>query len=200
MSKLFYIDDFLPTDQFQALKQRILSRFVRGNGQRLEYGSDVPIRIESHHEDGNWREGVDLLGKECTPAIEKMMISLEERGVSELCNWSVWFQYITNGMSIPMHRDARLRKSTQEHTYSAILYCSDWEPGWGGEFYYGDPIWDDTSATNKPVSDLKVTGVIEPRPNRMLVWSRDIWHAVYHVTYDNPNYKRAFLGTGWSSI
>ena len=196
---LYYVDDFLPSDQYQLLKQRIDRRFVRGNGRVFEHGSDEPIRIESHHPDGNWQEGVNLLGKECTPAIEKMIASLEEHGARELCNWSVWFQYIIDGMSIPMHRDAPLRKSTLAHTYSAILYCSDWEPGWGGEFYHGDPIWADPGA-KKPVSDLKVTGIIEPLPNRMVVWSRDIWHAVYPVTYNNPDYKRTFLGTGWSSI
>ena len=204
MSKLFYIDDFLPEDQFQALRQRIDRRFVRGNGQKLQHGNDVPVRIESHHSDGNWQEGVDLLGHECKPAIEKMITSLEEHGARELCNWSVWFQYTTNGMSIPEHRDAALRKSKQQHTYSAILYCSDWQPGWGGEFYYGDPVWDDLDPNKaqhgQSVTRLDVKGVIEPLPNRMLVWSRDIWHAVYPVTYDNPGYKRSFLGTGWSSI
>jgi hypothetical protein len=201
MSKLFYIDDFLPTDQFQALKQRIDRRFVRGNGSAFEHGSDFPVRIESHHADGNWQEGVNLLGQECTPAIKKMITSLEERGARELCNWSVWFQYIANGMRIPIHRDAPLRKSTLEHTYSAILYCSDWEPGWGGEFYHGKPVWEVDLVTQKQsVKELTVTGIIEPRPNRMIVWSRDIWHAVYPVTYDNPGYKRTFLGTGWSSI
>lgn len=201
MSKLFYIDDFLPTDQFQALKQRILSRFVRGNGQKFKHGSGDPIRIESHHEDGNWREGVNLLGQECTPAILKIITSLEDHGARDLCNWSVWFQYTTDGMHIPIHRDAPLRKSTLEHTYSAILYCSDWEPGWGGEFYHGEPVWEEPApGQRQTVKELTVTGVIQPIPNRMIVWSRDIWHAVYPVTYDNPDYKRAFLGTGWSSI
>lgn len=201
MSKLFYVDDFLPADQFQALKQRMDRRFVRGNGQVFQHGSDVPIRIESHHEDGNWQEGVDLLGQECRPAIEKMITSLEEHGARELCNWSVWFQYITDGMSIPIHRDSPLRKSTAEHTYSAILYCSDWQPGWGGEFYHGQPVWSDpVSSERQTVKELTVEGIINPLPNRMIVWSRDIWHAIYPVTCNNPGYKRTFLGTGWSSI
>ena len=50
-------------------------------------------------------------------------------------------------MTLPAHKDASLRKSNEEHTYTAILYTSDWQPGWGGEFIVGEPVWNpDVSA------------------------------------------------------
>ena len=44
------------------------------------------------------------------------------------------------------------------------------------------------------------THIIEPKPNRMTIWSREEWHGVQKVTNTDPNYMRAFFGTGWSSI
>ena len=45
-----------------------------------------------------------------------------------------------------------------------------------------------------------LTHVIEPKPNRMLIWSREEWHMVNALTVNDPNYVRSFFGTSWSSI
>ena len=203
---IHYIDDFLPQDQFDALAKRVKSG-LRGNISLLKENSDEPVRVTHHDHSGNWEEGCNFIGQECRPAIEKMIDVMEnELDIKELKNWSIWFQYLINSMTIPPHQDQGLRFSDQANTFTTILYTSPWEEGWGGEFIVGDPVYDNTSQVNggevyTRASGLKnLTHVIAPLPNRMLLWSREEWHGVQKVTNTDPNYMRAFFGTGWSSI
>tara|TARA_R110000850_G_scaffold106444_2_gene217821 strand:+ start:1306 stop:2019 length:714 start_codon:yes stop_codon:yes gene_type:complete len=202
---IYYIDDFLPQDQFDALAKRVKSGF-RGDMSGLVENSDEPLRVTHHHESGSITEACNFLGQECRPAIDKMIDVMEnDLGIQNLKNWSVWYQYIINTMTMPTHQDQALRDSDKANTFTSILYTSDWEPGWGGEFIVGEPVF---KAINVNASEVKMaatglknlTHVIEPKPNRMLIWSREEWHAVQQVTVDIPNFKRSFLGTGWSSI
>jgi hypothetical protein len=197
---IHYVDNFLPQDQFQALKNRITRRFVATDKKKFNKNSDEPVRLTYHDPTGNWLEGCNLLGKECIPAIEKIISTLQSLGIKELHNYSVWYQYIIDTMSIPVHQDQALRNSNQENTYTAILYMSDWESHYGGEFVVGDPIAPkDSEGRLVRVNELVEKQIIEPLPNRMLIWSRDVWHKVNTVTVNDPNYMRAFLGTGWST-
>jgi Rps23 Pro-64 3,4-dihydroxylase Tpa1-like proline 4-hydroxylase len=197
---IHYVDNFLPQDQFEALKKRVDKRFGTGRGHDLQPDTDEPCRVTWHDSSGDWEGSLNFFGHECRPAIEKMIMSLEQdMGAKDLKNWSVWFQYIISSMTLPAHKDASLRKSNEEHTYTAILYTSDWQPGWGGEFIVGEPVWNpDVSA--KAVGLKNLTHTIDPLPNRMLIWSRDEWHAVQKVTHPDPNFVRGFFATGWSSV
>jgi hypothetical protein len=202
---IHYIDDFLPQDQFEALANRVQGRFGTGNTSVLVEDSDEPVRITCHDHSGNWEESCNFIGQECRPAIEKMITVMEDLGIKNLKNWSIWFQYIINTMTLPAHQDQGLRKSDQTNTYTAVIYTSDWQPGMGGEFIVGEPIYEELEANVSMAmpgaSGLKnLTHVIDPIPNRMLIWSREEWHAVQKVTCDSPNYVRSFFGAGWSSI
>ena len=205
---IHYIDNFLPQDQFDALAKRVKSGF-RGDMSGLVENSDEPLRVTHHHESGSITEACNFLGQECRPAIDKMIDVMEnDLAIQNLKNWSVWYQYIINTMTIPTHRDGGLRKSNQANTYTAIVYTSDWQDGWGGEFIVGEPTY--TEEDYKMMREQKafprakglknLTHVIEPKPNRMLIWSREEWHAVQKVTNPDSDYVRSFFGSGWSSI
>lgn len=197
---IHYVDNFLPQDQFEALKNRVDSRFGTGRGNDLQPNTDEPCRVTWHDSSGDWEEALNFFGHECRPAIEKMIVSLEQdMGATDLKNWSVWFQYIISSMTLPAHKDANLRKSSEEHTYTAIIYTSDWQPGWGGEFIVGEPIWN-PEVSAKAIGLKNLTHTIDPIPNRMLIWSRDEWHAVQKVTHPDANFVRGFFATGWSSV
>jgi hypothetical protein len=198
---IHYVDNFLPEEQFQALKERVAARFVATDITKFEVNSDEPVRITYHDKEGNWREGCNLLGLECIPAVELILKEFDKIGVTELQNWSMWYQYIINTMTIPVHQDQNLRYSSKRHTYTAVIYTSEWEPGYGGEFVVGEPVYDNFSGNSLVRADgIIPTQIVEPLPNRMLIWSRDTWHAVNKVTVDDPSYKRSFFGSGWSSI
>ena len=201
---IHYVDNFLPQDQFEALASRVAKGF-RGDLSALQENGDEPVRVTHHDHSGDWGEGCNFLGQECRPAIEKMITTMEDLGIQELKNWSIWYQYIINTMTLPAHQDQGLRKSDQANTFTTVLYTSDWEPGMGGEFIVGEPVYEKAIVAGSEIytraTGLKnLTHVIEPLPNRMLIWSREEWHAVQKVTCDKPNYLRSFFGTGWSSI
>lgn len=51
---ILYVDDFLPQDQFQALKNRIIKRFVATDKKKFDRNSDEPVRFKMHrHSDGS---------------------------------------------------------------------------------------------------------------------------------------------------
>ena len=124
--------------------------------------------------------------------------TMQSLGVKELLNWSSWFQYSVDTMSLPVHRDQAVRKSLAKDTYSAVIYTSDWQPGYGGEFVVGKPVFDRPGGNVKSLTDF--SHIIEPKPNRLTIWSRDEWHMVNALTVNDPNYVRSFMGTSWSSV
>lgn len=197
---IYFEDNFLPEDQFIALRDRAIKRFTRSNGSNLKPGDD-PVRITYHDATGNWEEGCRLLGPETVVAAQKMIATLEKLNVENLKNWSVWFQYLGPDMDIPIHCDQALRYSTQANCYTCALYLSDWTKGSGGEWVSGSPVYEDLSYKGHACIDLvEPLTIIEPIPNRLLIWSRELWHKVNKVNTDDPNYKRIFFGTGWSSV
>jgi Rps23 Pro-64 3,4-dihydroxylase Tpa1-like proline 4-hydroxylase len=101
-------------------------------------------------------------------------------------------------MSLPVHRDQAVRKSEPKDTYTAVIYTSDWKPNWGGEFVVGSPVFDRPGGKVKSLTNF--THNIEPKPNRLTIWSREEWHMVNALTVNDPNYVRSFFGTSWSSI
>ena len=96
---IYYIDDFLPQDQFDALADRVKKGF-RGDKSLLVAEGEEPVRVTHHDHSGDWEEGCNFMGQECRPAIKKMIATMEGLGIKELKNWSLWYQYIINTMSI----------------------------------------------------------------------------------------------------
>ena len=115
---------------------------------------------------------------------------LIEQGVKELKNWSSWFQYSVDTMSLQPHRDQAVRKSLPKDTYTAVIYTSDWKPNWGGEFVVGSPVFNDEGLVES-LTDF--THSIEPKPNRMVIWSREEWHMVNALTVNDPNYVLSLI-------
>jgi Rps23 Pro-64 3,4-dihydroxylase Tpa1-like proline 4-hydroxylase len=146
---------------------------------------------------GDWLDSCIPNAPQCIPALKKMEETLINQGVQELKNWSSWFQYSVDTMSLPPHRDQAVRKSLPKDTYTAVIYTSDWKPNWGGEFVVGSPVFNDEGLVES-LTDF--THSIEPKPNRMVIWSREEWHMVNALTVNDPNYVRSFFGTSWSSI
>ena len=123
-------DNFLPQDEFLALKDRCERRFIAKDGWGTE-----PVRVTHHDAKGDWNEGCNFLGRECVSPTQKIITTMEELGIKDLDNWSIWFQYIINKMTVIPHRDGALRLSDQANTYTAIVYTSDWQDLLLGNLY-----------------------------------------------------------------
>ncbi len=199
---MIYIeDDFLTEEQFTALKNKVDSHYSPIEPRELfdnyDFKNEPDKYILPIARSGDWLDSCIPNAPQCIPALKKMEETLTNQGVQELQNWSSWFQYSVDTMSLPPHRDQAVRKSLPKDTYTCVIYTSDWKPNWGGEFVVGSPIFNDEGLVES-LTDF--THSIEPKPNRMVVWSREEWHMVNALTVNDPNYVRSFFGTSWSSI
>jgi hypothetical protein len=200
---IHYVDDFLPEDQFLALKKKVESKYepIEARELLVNYDSrNEPDKfiLQPIARSGNWMDSCIPNAIECIPALRKMEETMRSLGVVELKNWSTYFQYSVDTMSLPVHRDQAIRKSEPKDTYTAVIYTSDWKEGYGGEFVAGKPVFDRPGGNVKSLTDF--SHIIEPKPNRLTIWSRDEWHMVNALTVNDPNYVRSFMGTGWSSV
>ena len=199
---IYYEDDFLPDEQFIALKEKVESKYQPIEAKELFVDYDYKIEPDKFvlpiARTGNWLECCIPNSVECIPAMQKIESTMQGLGIQELKNWSMWFQYSVDTMSLPPHRDQAVRKSEPKDTYTAVIYTSDWQTGWGGEFVVGKPVFDGPEGKVKSLTDF--THIIEPKPNRMVIWSREEWHMVNKLTVNDPNYVRSFFGTSWSSV
>lgn len=198
---IYYEDNFLPEEQFLALKKKVESKYTPIEAKELFVNYDYRIEPDKFilpiARSGDWLDSCIPQAYECIPALQKMQDTMIRLGVQELQNWSSWFQYSVDTMRLPPHRDQAVRKSEPKDTYTAVIYTSDWQPGWGGEFVVGEPVFNNDGL----VEDLiNFTHTIEPKPNRLTIWSREEWHMVNKLTVNDPNYVRSFFGTSWSSI
>jgi len=199
---MIYIeDDFLTEEQFTALKNKVESHYSPIEPRELfdnyDFKNEPDKYILPIARSGDWLDSCIPNAPQCIPALKKMEETLINQGVQELKNWSSWFQYSVDTMSLPPHRDQAVRKSLPKDTYTAVIYTSDWKPNWGGEFVVGSPVFNDDGLVES-LTDF--THSIEPKPNRMVIWSREEWHMVNALTVNDPNYVRSFFGTSWSSI
>lgn len=199
---MIYIeDDFLTEEQFTALKNKVESHYSPIEPRELfdnyDFKNEPDKYILPIARSGDWLDSCIPNAPQCIPALKKMEETLINQGVKELKNWSSWFQYSVDTMSLPPHRDQAVRKSLPKDTYTAVIYTSDWKPNWGGEFVVGSPVFNSDGFVES-LTDF--THKIEPKPNRMVVWSREEWHMVNSLTVNDPNYVRSFFGTSWSSI
>jgi len=199
---MIYIeDDFLTEEQFTALKNKVDSHYSPIEPRELfdnyDFKNEPDKYILPIARSGDWLDSCIPNAPQCIPALKKMEETLINQGVQELKNWSSWFQYSVDTMSLPPHRDQAVRKSLPKDTYTCVIYTSDWKPNWGGEFVVGSPIFNDEGLVES-LTDF--THSIEPKPNRMVIWSREEWHMVNALTVNDPNYVRSFFGTSWSSV
>ena len=199
---MIYIeDDFLTEEQFTALKNKVDSHYSPIEPRELfdnyDFKNEPDKYILPIARSGDWLDSCIPNAPQCIPALKKMEETLINQGVQELKNWSSWFQYSVDTMSLPPHRDQAVRKSLPKDTYTAVIYTSDWKPNWGGEFVVGSPVFNDQGFVE---SLIDFTHKIEPKPNRMVIWSREEWHMVNALTVNDPNYVRSFFGTSWSSV
>lgn len=199
---MIYIeDDFLTEEQFTALKNKVDSHYSPIEPRELfdnyDFKNEPDKYILPIARSGDWLDSCIPNAPQCIPALKKMEETLINQGVQELKNWSSWFQYSVDTMSLPPHRDQAVRKSLPKDTYTCVIYTSDWKPNWGGEFVVGTPIFNDEGLVES-LTDF--THSIEPKPNRMVIWSREEWHMVNALTVNDSNYVRSFFGTSWSSV
>jgi len=181
-------DNFLSADAFQELNTRILNRFDASlkehlikSGKKFFPRQAIMSRIEPVEDEDYTRTHI-LLG---TPAITAVK-SVQQYMINELQiknpkPRSIWFQYTNSKHRVAKHLDDPVRSSSSEKSFTSLLYAhAHWEDTWGGELVIEDQSY-------------------LPKPNRLVVYSREHLHGVEPILNENNDYYRMFLGTSWSS-
>ena len=160
-------DNFLSSDAFQELNTRILNRFdaslrehIIKSGRNFYPKQAIMSRIEPVEDEDYTRTHI-LLG---LPAISAT------KSVQEYMNpkpRSIWFQYTNSTHHVARHIDDPVRSSSSEKSFTTLLYAhAQWEDTWGGEIVIEDDSY-------------------LPKPNRLILYSRDNWHGVNPILNDN---------------
>ncbi len=160
------LKNFSSGDEIQEQKATFAKRIKSGV---------VPI-------DDDYTEIAALLGSKEVPAVIKHVKNFLIK-VMKLNNPKVygnWFQFMNQTQRIGKHFDApSVGGKPINQSFSSFLYMHDtWEDDWGGEICFNGKA------------------IILPKPNRLVVYSRDEEHWVNEFTGD---YKRMFLGLSWST-
>ena len=178
-----YFDDFLDQSTFTELNERMLKRFSNSLIQDSRFNTDsVAVRISNiNFLRGDIIGPQHFLGKVVMPILEqiKTFLPTEIGGINPQA-YSVWFQYMNKYQGVSKHFDGTVNNRPEKQSYSAFLYAhSEWEDDWGGELC---------------VNSAEVL----PKPNRLIVYSRDEEHWVNEVVHSNDEYQRMFFGSSWS--
>ena len=191
---IYVEDDFLPEKEFSALRNLIPKRYVKHREHLKSPDAYESIRLTWHDPRGDYKEGSKFLGDHSLPAIEKLIQTFQKLNIPAV-SYSLWYAYMFPGMRFAPHVDGELRQSNREHTYTCMYYTSDWQEGWGGELVFGEPVFE-----NGKMVRVTPDKIIEPKPNRQVIFSREYAHEVYRVSHPDSNYMRCALGSGWSSV
>jgi len=183
-----YQDNFLSSDAFQELNTCILNRFdatVKENiiTSERKYDPENPIRTRIEPvENEDYTRVQFLLGLpivSITKTVQEYMIN--ELNILNPKPHSIWIQYMNNTHSMGKHLDAKVRGRPLDKSFTTLLYSHmQWEDNWGGEIMIEDQSY-------------------LPKPNRLVVYTRDKIHAAKPILHTDNNYYRLFLGTSWSS-
>ena len=193
----WYKDNFLSDSLFKTFNKEILDRYEPRKewvdddiyGLHLSgenYKEDAPVRIkgEAYPEKNEYiHSAVKLRSKslpEIVRTIKKCMIE-DMQLVNPLARM-MWFQYHSNKHKVIQHYDNTLAGKSSKQSFTSLVYMHEtWEDTWGGELTF-----------------LNDKQSILPKPNRLLVYSRDEEHWVNEITHDLEDYKRMFLFTAWT--
>ena len=93
---IYYVDDFLPEDQFLDLKKKVEAKYEPIKPRELftnyDFRQEPDKFILPIARTGNWMDSC-VHAPECIPALQKMEDTMKSLNIKELMNWSSWFQY-----------------------------------------------------------------------------------------------------------
>ena len=192
----WYKDNFLSDSLFKSFNEDLLNRYeprekwvdddVYGlylSGEN--YKEDAPTRImgDAYPEENDYMHSAIKMKSKSLPeivrSIKKCMIE-ENQLINPLARM-MWFQYHSNKNKVIQHYDNTLAGSTNKKSFTSLLYMHDtWEDTWGGELTF--------------LNDKKP---ILPKPNRLMIYSREEEHWENEITHGLEDYQRMFLFTAW---
>ncbi len=193
-------DNFLSNDLFESLNKEMLNRFDPNEkwNDDPRYGKALsgdnfaevgPIRYLYPHEKYGAidSEYVNVAWYLRSPSLPQVTKNINERmnelNLTKPNVRSMWFQYQSKAQHVQEHTDPPLGGQTAEQSFTSILYMHDtWEENYKGEIVFS-----------------KDESTFLPKPNRLLIYSRDEAHRVNEITHDLEGYQRMLFFIGWGT-
>jgi Rps23 Pro-64 3,4-dihydroxylase Tpa1-like proline 4-hydroxylase len=196
-----YKDNFLSDELFNLFKEDMLNKYeprkewVTDNGEMRfgkylsgeNYKEDAPVRVMdlAYPEDGNYMYTAVKLGSKSLPEIARSIkqYMIECMNLINPLARQMWYQYHSKKHKIISHLDQAVKDKTSKQSFTSLLYMHDnWEDSWGGELTF-----------------LNDKQSILPKPNRLIIYSRDEEHWVNEITHDLDDYQRMLFFTAWGT-
>ena len=196
-----YKDNFLSDELFNLFKEDMLNKYeprkewVTDNGEMRfgkylsgeNYKEDAPVRVMdlTYPEDGNYMYTAVKLGSKSLPEIARSIkqYMIECMNLINPLARQMWYQYHSKKHKIISHLDQAVKDKTSKQSFTSLLYMHDnWEDSWGGELTF-----------------LNDKQSILPKPNRLIIYSRDEEHWVNEITHDLDDYQRMLFFTAWGT-
>jgi hypothetical protein len=194
-----YKDNFLSDEVFNLFKEDMLNKYEPrkewGNenpiyGKYLSgenYEEDAPVRVLAltNPEDGDYMYTAARLGSKSLPEIARSIkqYMIEDMNLINPLARQMWYQYHSNKHKVIQHWDPAVNGKTSKQSFTSLLYMHDtWEDDWGGELTF-----------------LNDKQSILPKPNRLVIYSRDEEHWVSEITHTLDDYQRMFFFTAWGT-
>jgi len=196
-----YKDNFLSDELFNLFKEDMLNKYeprkewVIDNGEMRfgkylsgeNYKEDAPVRVMdlAYPEDGNYMYTAVKLGSKSLPEIARSIkqYMIECMNLINPLARQMWYQYHSKKHKIISHLDQAVKDKTSKQSFTSLLYMHDnWEDSWGGELTF-----------------LNDKQSILPKPNRLIIYSRDEEHWVNEITHDLDDYQRMLFFTAWGT-
>lgn len=178
------IDNYLPTELFQALNAKMLKRFKPAPVPEWDVFNEWSMRLTAHSIYNNNTAWSKILLGPMIPEIVSRTINLlaNQYNCVNPQVWSTWYQYTGLAQNpMPKHRDKPIHSKKLEITFTSLLYAhNEWHDDWGGELCF-----DNTE--------------ILPKSNRLVIYSRDLEHWVNPIKHNNYDYQRMVFGMSWST-
>jgi len=195
-----YKDNFLSDEIFNLFQKDMFNKYEprkewkTDNGEMRfgkdlsgeNYKEDAPVRILdlTYPEDSDYMYTAVNLGSKSLPEIARSIkqYMIESIKLINPLARQMWYQYHSKKHKIIPHLDQAVNGKTSKQSFTSIIYMHDvWEDNWGGELVF----------LNKES--------ILPKPNRLVIYSRDEEHWVNEITHDLDDYQRMFLFTAWGT-
>ena len=183
----WYGDNILPKSLFDIFHKEMIKGFnpnIRFDDSTVSNDRQaIRIRAGAIPKD-DYMNVASILGSKSLPEV----ITTVKKYLTEDLNfvnpkaYGTWFQYMSNKQLVGKHFDnPNVNGKPTDQSFSAFLYMHQtWEDNWGGELCFN-------------------SGTVLPKPNRLIVYSREEEHWVNEIKHTLDDYQRMFLGTSWST-
>jgi len=161
-------------DDLTSVEGRYIPKISEQQAKRVRYWCTSPD-VEA--------ESLGFFGKDIIEPVKKLRQYLIDAGYPNIKLSNIWLQYGDTDTKMHRHTDGGVKGSPADRCFTSLIFCHEyWDDNWGGIF-------------NLSSADKIDKISFSPKPNDLVMWTRDHPHWMTPITEKCP--LRMFLGMSW---